>query len=298
MPALRTSETDSRISMPWGNDPPFPLELPPSWPVAEPSWPDLSGALADYPRALGDALDDPAGGEGLTRGLGPGEVRRHRRGRPVAVDARPRSPAGRPGQAQAGGRTRRGRDHQRRSRPASRGGCGSMRKRVGDGVVDAIRCFSPPVDDRSQYVDLGTDARGGAGAGLPPGGRGRRAGPDRLGPAAPPGGLRRRLQADLPGDEPPLDTGGAPPSGARGGRRQAAGRRRGEQPDAAGDPLGGGPAAGPLRLDQPPDGRPRARSCGCVSGRPEAVQDVLAAEARRRFRATGRAAGRRGGRGQ
>ncbi len=30
-----------------------------------------------------------------------------------------------------------------------------MRSRVGDAVVDAYRCFSPPVDDRSAYVHLG-----------------------------------------------------------------------------------------------------------------------------------------------
>ena len=36
----------------------------------------------------------------------------------------------------------------------------SMRKRVGDAVADAHQCFSPPVDDLTQYEDLGTTAEG------------------------------------------------------------------------------------------------------------------------------------------
>ncbi len=36
----------------------------------------------------------------------------------------------------------------------------AMRKRVGDAVVARYRCFSPPVDDRSAYADLGATADG------------------------------------------------------------------------------------------------------------------------------------------
>ena len=36
----------------------------------------------------------------------------------------------------------------------------AMRRRVGDAVVDAYRCFSPPVDDLSAYVDLGMTPEG------------------------------------------------------------------------------------------------------------------------------------------
>jgi lactate racemase len=36
----------------------------------------------------------------------------------------------------------------------------SMRKRVGDAVVDAYCCFSPPVDDLTQYDDLGETPEG------------------------------------------------------------------------------------------------------------------------------------------
>ena len=36
----------------------------------------------------------------------------------------------------------------------------AMRARVGDEVASAYRCFSPPVDDLSQYVDLGTTPEG------------------------------------------------------------------------------------------------------------------------------------------
>ena len=36
----------------------------------------------------------------------------------------------------------------------------TMRKRVGDAIAEAYRCFSPPVDDRGAYVDLGTTPEG------------------------------------------------------------------------------------------------------------------------------------------
>jgi hypothetical protein len=36
----------------------------------------------------------------------------------------------------------------------------SMRRRVGDMVADTYVCFSPPVDDRSAYADLGTTSSG------------------------------------------------------------------------------------------------------------------------------------------
>ena len=36
----------------------------------------------------------------------------------------------------------------------------AMRQRLGDAVVDAYRCFSPPVDDLSAYVDLGATPEG------------------------------------------------------------------------------------------------------------------------------------------
>ena len=37
---------------------------------------------------------------------------------------------------------------------------GAMRKRVGDAIAEAYRCFSPPVDDRAAYADLGTTPEG------------------------------------------------------------------------------------------------------------------------------------------
>ena len=141
----------------------------------------------------------------------------------------------------------------------------AMRRRVGDAVADAYRCFSPPVDDLSAYVDLGDDARGRSRPGLPAGGRGRPADPDRLGPAAPPGGVRRRIQADLPGHEPPDRRWGR--CTGRGSRRRRRGRlarrRRGRQPDAAGDPRGGGDGSGPCvsishLLGAPGAGPPRS----------------------------------------
>ena len=246
-PALGRAGTGSRWS------------FPPSWPAAEVVWPDLSGAIADYPAALGRALDAPegsarledAGRAGSTVAIvvdDPSRWTPVREALPIVL-----------GRLARGGRTSRGRHDQRRGRPAprrGRRGDASAGRRRGRGRVPLLQ----PAGGRPLGVRRpGDDARGGAGPGLPAGGRGRPAGPDRLGPAAPPGGVRRRLQADLPGDEPPRRRSGR--CTARGWRRRrrrpAARRRRRGQPDAAGDPRGGGDAR-PVRLDQPPARRPGA----------------------------------------
>ncbi len=162
-----------------------------------------------------------------------------------------------------------------------------MRKRVGDAVADAYRCFSPPVDDLSAYVDSGRRRP----KGVPvrvfrPVAEADLRDPDRLGAAAPAGGIRRWVQADLPGDEPPLDARGLAPAGALARRRRPAARRRRRRTTRCGGRSAA--AAGVARallLGQPPARRAGAGARGCAAGHPDAVQDRLAAEARRRFQA-------------
>ena len=159
MPAPATA-TAATLTIPWGDGPPLPLDLPASWPEPDVSWPDLDGTLPDYPEALAKALDAPAGGRPILEGLGPGKsvaivVDDPSRWTPVR-DALPILLA------------RLGAAGVRDEDITLSVGVGrhhavddaSMRKRVGDAIVDRFRCFSPPVDDLSQYVDLGTTADG------------------------------------------------------------------------------------------------------------------------------------------
>src|SRR4051794_20045261 len=62
------------IPIPWGDGDPLPLVLPATWPGAHVVRPDLSGALDDYPDALGRALDAPEGSERLETMVGPGST--------------------------------------------------------------------------------------------------------------------------------------------------------------------------------------------------------------------------------
>ena len=152
--AARTSP-----SIPWGRES-LTLELPPGWPPAEVAWPDLGGGLDDYAGALGHALDGPLGCPPLGDLLGPG------RSVAIVVDdpsrwtpVREALPVLLPRLRAAGVRDRDitisagvGRHHAVDAE--------AMRRRVGDDVAAAFRCFSPPVDDLSQYADLGTTPEG------------------------------------------------------------------------------------------------------------------------------------------
>ncbi|MDB5349508.1 MAG: hypothetical protein JWN86_755 [Planctomycetota bacterium] len=146
------------IPMPWGGGI-FPLELPPDWNV-QVAWPDLSGAIGDYPAALRAALDRPERGVRFESLVGAG------RKVAIVVDdpsrwtpVRDVLPIVLERLHEAGVRSEDvsisvgvGRHHAVDAE--------EMRKRVGDAVADAYSCFSPPVDDLSQYVDLGTTPEG------------------------------------------------------------------------------------------------------------------------------------------
>ena len=158
MPA--DSPSPDPIAFPWGEGPPLPLELPAGWPAPEVFQPDLVGAIDDYPEALARALDEPLGSSRLEDLVKPGGkvaivVDDPSRWTPVAealpiVLRRLHGIGLRPGDVTISVGV--GRHH---AVDAT-----EMRKRVGNAIPDVYRCFSPPVDDRSQYVGLGTTAEG------------------------------------------------------------------------------------------------------------------------------------------
>jgi len=153
-------DSSATIAIPWGDAGRIVLELPPAWPAADVAWPDLGGAIEDYPGALGDALDAFEGGgriegqveAGSTVAIvvdDPSRWTPVREALPIVLE----------------------RLHDAGVRPSDvtlSVGVGrhlavdasAMRRRVGDAVVDAYCCFSPPVDDLSAYVDLGVTPEG------------------------------------------------------------------------------------------------------------------------------------------
>ena len=282
--AAASPATRPPIAIPWNGREPLALELPPTWPAAEVTWPDLGGALDDYPAALARALDDPRGGIGLAEGLGPGKTAA------IVVDDPSRWTPVREALPVIIGRLRAagvrdsdvtisvgvGRHHPVHAE--------AMRKRVGDDVFGAFRCFSPPVDDLTQYAELGTTPQGV---------------PVRVfRPVAEAdvrvliGSVLPHLQAGFGGGYKLIFPGTSHRSTLGALHRQGLG-------GDAGRLLGGDAAHNPMRaairsaaaLLRGPCvsishllGEP-GRVLRIVSGHPDAVQDDLAAEARRRFRA-------------
>jgi len=150
------------IEAPWGADGSLPLEFPDEWRVGEEAVvePDLSGAVEDYPGALQGALDAPLEASRLEELVREGSkvalivddpsrwtpvrealpsVLKRLHGAGVAVDDVTISVGvGR---------------HQAVDEAA-------MRRRLGDDVAASYRCFSPPVDDLSAYDELGKTSQG------------------------------------------------------------------------------------------------------------------------------------------
>jgi hypothetical protein len=147
------------VAVPWGPDGSLHLELPQSDPFSRSSfeivWPDNSNPISDYIAALEAALDSPVDAPTLEHQLGPGAtvaivVDDPSRWTPVpealpvllrrlhAVGVKPEDVTisigvGRHAVVDAD----------------------AMRRRVGASIATGYRCFSPPLDDRSQYADLG-----------------------------------------------------------------------------------------------------------------------------------------------
>lgn len=147
-------------TIPWGGGPPLPLELPGDWPAPDVFSPDLAGALGDYIPALEHALDKPLGSPGIAELVRPGAtvaivVDDPSRWTPVrealpSILKRLDEAGVRPADVSISvgvGRHAEVDD-------------GAMRRRVGDAVVDAYACHSPPVDDLARYDELGTTPEG------------------------------------------------------------------------------------------------------------------------------------------
>jgi hypothetical protein len=153
---------DDSFTMPWGPTQSLELEFPPGLSVAETDIirPDLRGAVEDYPGALDQALKVPEGSPKL-------ESLVHAGSRvAIVVDDPSRLTPVREALPillrQLHGRGVRAQDvtisvgvgrHQPVDLP-------TMQRRVGHEIVCTYRCFSPPVDNRSAYADLGATSQG------------------------------------------------------------------------------------------------------------------------------------------
>ncbi|WP_435015354.1 lactate racemase domain-containing protein [Tundrisphaera sp. TA3] len=279
-----TSQTRPEILLPWGGGPPLPLEIPPAWPIVDVARPDLSSPLDDYPAALAEALDHPEGCPPLSSMVGLGSTVA------IVVDDPTRWTPVREALPVILGRLREagvrvsdiricvgvGRHHAVDD--------ATMRLRVGDAVADAHRCDSPPVDDLSAYQDLGTTPDGI---------------PVRVFRPVAEADLRILIGSVLPHLQAGFGGGYKlifPGTSHR--TTLSALHRRGLGGDEAGKLLGGDAADNPMRsairsaagllgpclsishLLGPPGVVLRV-----VAGHPDPVQDALAEEARRRFRA-------------
>ncbi len=233
---------EKSVAIPWGSDGSLELKLPAAGLIAgadvETVWPDLSGPLDDYPSALARAIESPVGSSPLEQHVAPGArvaivVDDPSRWTPIrealpiilrrlhAVGVRHDDVAIIVGV---------GRHHAV--------GTEAMHRRLGDSVAANYRCFSPPLDDLSAYVDLGQTHHG------IPVRRVSTRSPSRfprvggLGSAAPSSRLRRWLQTDFSRNKPSFHAGGAASPGLRPPIRRRGPLRwqRGFKPHAASHP--------------------------------------------------------------
>jgi len=151
------------IAVPWGPDGSLKLTFPPAGTFGnniEVFSPDLSNLLTDYSSALEQALEAPLGSAQLEDLVAPGAsvaivVDDPSRWTPVSealpiVLRRLHAAGVAPDDVTISVGV--GRHHAVDDE--------SMRRRLGDSVAASYRCFSPPVDDLSAYVDLGETPQG------------------------------------------------------------------------------------------------------------------------------------------
>jgi len=148
--------------LPWGPNATLGLELPPGLTglKLDTLWPDLEAPLGDYPAALERTLDAPEESPPLERLIEAGStvalvVDDPSRWTPVRaalpiVLRRLHAAGVRPDDVTISVGVGR---HQAVNRAA-------MKHRLGDQIVATYQCFSPPVDDLAAYDDLGTTAGG------------------------------------------------------------------------------------------------------------------------------------------
>ena len=150
--AARTAE----LEIPWGESGRLPLSWPEAWATPEVVCPDLDGPIGDYTAALTRALDQPLGALNVQAGWkvaivvdDPSRWTPVRQALPLLL-ARLHAAGVRADDISVSVGV--GRHHAVDD--------ATMRRRVGDEVVAAYRCYSPPVDDRTQYAELGTTPEG------------------------------------------------------------------------------------------------------------------------------------------
>jgi hypothetical protein len=150
------------FDLPWGPDARLGLELPPGFIDVEVDsvWPDLEGAVTDYPAALEralDALEESPPLESLVKAGSnvalvvddPSRWTPVREALPIVL-RRLHAAGVRPSDVTVSVGV--GRHHAV--------DLAAMKRRLGDEIVATYRCYSPPVDDLAAYDDLGTTARG------------------------------------------------------------------------------------------------------------------------------------------
>jgi hypothetical protein len=151
----------SVVAIPWGDGPPLELNPPDGWPEPDVIQPVLDRPISDYRAALTAALGEPLGGMSPIEAMvTPGSTVA------IVVDDPSRWTPVREALPVVLGRLKSrgvldkdisisvgvGRHHAVDAE--------AMARRVGQEVAASYRCFSPPVDDLSQYEDLGTTGDG------------------------------------------------------------------------------------------------------------------------------------------
>ena len=162
--AAGSSRAGREIQVPWGPDGSLALVLPETDPFAqalfEVVWPETSSPLGDYAAALEAALNSPVDAPTIEQQVAAGStvaivVDDPSRWTPVR-EALPiilrRLHAADVAHADVTISIGVGRH--------AAVGAEAMRRRLGDSIADGYRCFSPPLDDISAYVDLGVTPEG------------------------------------------------------------------------------------------------------------------------------------------
>jgi lactate racemase len=152
------------IAVPWGPDGSLELVVPADGlfggAEVDVVWPELTDPLADYPGTLEHTLDSPLGAESLEQMVRPGTkvaivVDDPSRWTPIRealpiVLRRLHAAGSCPEDVTISVGV--GRHHVVDA--------ATMRQHLGDSIASDYRCYSPPVDDLSAYVDLGSTPEG------------------------------------------------------------------------------------------------------------------------------------------
>ena len=153
-------EERTRLTIPWGSSATLDVTLPSDWRDVETIEPDLTGAIDDYEEAIERALDEPLDSprlETIVNGESkvafvvndPSRWTPVKEALPIVLK-----------RLRAGGVLDDnisivfgvGRHHAVEE--------AAMKKRVGDEMFQRYRCFSPPIDKKNEYVELGTTSQG------------------------------------------------------------------------------------------------------------------------------------------